>query len=253
MSTTTGSPAPIGRSEVPWCGLAPFGPAATMTKSTLACPAVADRRGDVGGHLDLGPPGSQPLAHPQVHRVDGRPGLGERRDLRRGLADAQLAQHLAGEPLRGAGQRRAQGEDLLGPHPVGEPDRRRRAVEGGHDKGVRVGAVGVVDDAYAGGRRGDASAAGRSSLGTIERGRALGGQHQAGQPLPRVGVVAGQVAQVGAGGEQQRVQAGGGGGALRGDQPVRRVQLVGSHPVSLTVVWLNPYIGAASQKSTDVD
>ena len=216
-------------------------------------PGGADRRGDVGRDLGLGAAGAQPLAHPQVHLVDGRAGLGQRRDLRRGLADPQLTQHLPGQPLRGAGKRGAQREDLLGPHPVGQPHRRRRAVEGGDHQGVRVGAVDVVDDADPGGGRGGRLRRRAFQPGHDQGRLALGGQHQAGQPLPRVGVVAGQVAQVGAGGEQQGVQAGGGGGALRGDQPIRRIQLVDSHPVSLTVVWANPISTPIVGKSIDVD
>ena len=40
MSTTTASPAVRTRSDTSWCGLAAFGPEATITKSTVACPSA---------------------------------------------------------------------------------------------------------------------------------------------------------------------------------------------------------------------
>jgi hypothetical protein len=40
MSTTTTSPASMTRSDASWCGLAAFGPAATIAKSATACPAA---------------------------------------------------------------------------------------------------------------------------------------------------------------------------------------------------------------------
>ena len=41
MSTTTTSPAVSTRPDASWCGLAAFGPDATMTKSVRACPSAA--------------------------------------------------------------------------------------------------------------------------------------------------------------------------------------------------------------------
>ena len=40
MSTTTASPGSRTRSDTSWCGLAAFGPEATITKSTVACPSA---------------------------------------------------------------------------------------------------------------------------------------------------------------------------------------------------------------------
>ena len=48
-------------------------------------------------------------------------------------------------------------------------------------------------------------------------------QHQAGDPLGAVAGIAGQVAQVGAGADQQRVEAGRRGGGTRPGQPVSEV------------------------------
>src|SRR5450631_1000911 len=86
MSTTTASPGAITRSDTSWCGLAPFGPLATMTKSTVERPA----------------------------------GRAEGRDLRSGLAHPQLAEHRSPRSLGDTRHGIAQREHLGRPHVVVE-------------------------------------------------------------------------------------------------------------------------------------
>jgi len=118
-----------------------LGPDATMTKVDGRVAGGDDRVGDVLADLALGPPGAQPLGDPAVHGVDRGTGAAQRLDLAGRLAHAQVAEHLAGEDLLGAGEDAAEVEDLLGPHVVVEPDRPGRPEVRGDQ---RVGVVGLV-------------------------------------------------------------------------------------------------------------
>ena len=170
MSTTTGSPRSMTRSETSWCGQAPFGPEPTMTKSTLTWPSSRIASAMSRPDLALGAPGSQPLRHPGVHAVDRLTGAAQRVDLVGRLAHPQLAEHLREQGLLGAGQRGPQPQHLLGPHLVVQRHPTGAGQPGG-DQGVRV--VGLAP-AHAPRRRalrpGDASTAGTSSRGATRNG-----------------------------------------------------------------------------------
>ena len=70
---------------------------------------------------------------------------------------------------------------------------------------------------------------------------ALGRQHQAGQAFLGVGVVPGQVAQVGSGGEEQGVIAGVGGGLVGARDPVGGVKV--GHTARVVAQALRAAIG----------
>ena len=98
---------------------------ATMTKSTVACPSARIAAAMSAATSRSVRPARSHSPHPRVHRRRWpAPARRSAVDLGGGLAHPQLAQHLAGEALLGAGQRGAQGEHLLGPHAVAEADRR---------------------------------------------------------------------------------------------------------------------------------
>ena len=183
-------------------------------------PGGADRRGDVGGRPRPRCGRAQPLAHPQVHGVDRGAGLGERRDLGRGLTDPQLAQHVAGEPLAapGSAARRARtcSAHIRSASPTAATGPSRAATTSGYGS-VPSGGRRCARRWPARGTPRRPGVPGWARSGSARPRRAAPGRSAA----PGVGVVAGQVAQVRAGGEQQRVEAGGGGGAPRGGQPVR--------------------------------
>lgn len=159
--------------------------------------ALGDHRlRDVPADLAFGASGPQPLAHAGVHPVDGRAGPAQGGRLLRGLAHPQLVQHASGQLLVGARKYGAEGDGLLRPHVVVDAEAGRPGGQPGRDEGV--GVVGLVPAGDL-----DAQVAGRGCLrGGFLQGRheqegvAVGRQDQAGQPLQRQGVVAGQVAQV---------------------------------------------------------
>jgi hypothetical protein len=104
-------------------------------------------------------------------------------------------------------------QHLLGPHPVGQRHPGRRSQPAG-DHGVRV--VGLAPAHHLDVQVADRGREHRRDLepGREHERRPVGGQDQAGQPLQRQRVVAGQPAQVRAGGHQQSVDPGAGGGLL---------------------------------------
>ena len=122
MSTTTGSPAATTRSETSACGLAPFGPDATMTKSALRCPARRIASAMSAPISRSVRPAPQPLAHLGVHRVDRRRRPAQRLDLLGRLADAQLAHHRRGVDLLEPGTARPQRQRAGRPHPLVDGD-----------------------------------------------------------------------------------------------------------------------------------
>ena len=217
-------------------------------------PGGADRRGDVGGDLGLGAPGAQPLPHPR--RAPRRSPRRPRRSAATSAGDLRIRSSRSTSP---ASRCVAPGSAARRPRTCSAHIRSARPTAAtGPSRAATTSGYGSVPSRWSTmrtpGRRCRGRLGGRAFEPGHDEGRlALGGQHQAGQPLPRVGVVAGEVPQVGAGREQQGVQAGGGGRALRGDQPIRRIQLVDSHPASLTVVWANPLLTPVDRKSTDVD
>ena len=149
---------------------------------SIACPAAAQR-------LDLG----GGLAHPQLAQRRRRPGAARR---------------------RGSAARKR--EHLLGPHPVVEADRPGVPPSAAGDQRVRVVGLGVVDDLAR--RRAPARPGRRAApgAGTTRNGSPSAGSTRQVSRSSGVRVVAGEVPQVGAGRDEQRVEPGRGGGELRG-------------------------------------
>ena len=231
MSTTTRSPASIVRPDSSWCGLAPFGPEPDDREVDPDVALGEDRRGDVGAHLGLGAPDPQPLPHPGVHPVDR--GTGERQllDLRRRLHHAQPVDDRARELERRARQRPLDAEGVLGPRagPDADPRRRRPETPGGGAGEQRERVVGLVP-----GQHLEPEPAGRAGLDhrRLQAGhdeeRLTDPRHgQRGQPLHRVRVVAGEVAQVGAGRQHEQIHPGVRGELPRGVHPVDRHERIG--------------------------
>ena len=226
MSTTTASPSRSTRSLAVWCGLAAFGPEATIAKSTRPWPSARMASPMSAATCCSVRPGAQPARHLRVHPVDRLARLAQRGDLGGRLARAERAERGAGQFLPRAGQRRGEPQHHQRPHPVGEADRGRAAEPPGHQR-VRI--VGLVPrdqlEAEAARRARPAPREARAA-GTTRKGSPAGGNGQAGQPLQGVRVVAHHVAQVGARREQQGVEPGP--VCRRGGicQSRRRVQLV---------------------------
>src|SRR4029450_2092773 len=102
MSTTTGSPGWITRSDVSWCGLAPFGPDPTMTKSTRTTPPPNMRTATAAPPppLPRTPPAAappHPLPDPLGDAIDRLPSAPQLLDLVRTLAHPQLTQDVTGQ------------------------------------------------------------------------------------------------------------------------------------------------------------
>ena len=226
ISTTTASPAlqhPVG--ALRGAGWPRSGPEATMVKSTCTWPSARIASAISAPTCRSVRPGPQPAGHLGVHPVDGRAGLAQRGDLGWVLAHPQVAQRRAGQHLAGPGQRIPQLQDHQGPHLVGQPGAGHRP-QPVRDQRVRVLGLLPGDQLQAEpGRRGGL---GRGQLEPRhhQEGRvAAAGIDQAGQPFELLGVVAGHVAQVGAGRQQQCVQSFGPHPLGHGGQPAGRVQL----------------------------
>ena len=171
--------------------------------------------------------------HP-VDRLARRP---ERGDLGRRLAHPQRRHHLGRQPQARGRQRLRELEDVQRPHPVAQRDE-LRAADLARDDPERVRELAPRDHV-------DVQLAGRRGLGRLqlESGHdqervVVGGHRQAGEPLQLLGVVAGHVAQVGPGGEQQDVDARLTDGLLHPGESLGRVEGgVGGHEIS-SVHWV---------------
>ena len=222
MSTTTGSPGWITRSATLVVRAGAVGPAADDDEVDGGVALGEDRVGDVAADLALGAARPQPLPHPRVHPVDGGGRLAQRLDLLRRLAHPQLAQHdLPRAPARPRASPRAAAAPS---RPTcgrrGRPPRPRAAVR-------PPGRTGRRSRPSPGSRPPDPAAAtprprAARGPGTTTRTGPSAGTHQAGEPLQRDRVVAGEVAQVGAGRHEQPVQLGCGDGAAGLGPGVRR-------------------------------
>ena len=187
MSTTTGSPASITRSETSWCGLAPLGPEPTMTKSTAACPSARIASAMSAADLALGAARPQPLAHPR--RAPGRsprPAARSASTSAGALRIRSARDHLAGQALLARRAAPPRSASTFSAAHRGRP-RATRAGPAGSRPATSANGSSVsaqVDASRCRGRRpGEAGAAGRSSVGTSSARVAVGRQHQAGQPL----------------------------------------------------------------------
>ena len=165
-----------------------------------------DGLGDLHPDLAFGLARPQPVGDVGVHPVDRLARLPERGDLGRRLTHPQRRDHLGRQPQARVWQRLRELEDVQRPHPVAQRDQLRAADLVRDDpERVRELAPGDHVDVQLAGRRG----LGRLQLeaGHDQERVVVGGHRQAGEPLQLLGVVAGHVAQVGPGGEQQDVDA----------------------------------------------
>ena len=215
------------RSDTSWCGLAPLGPEATMTKSTVAWPAAR-----IASAMSRATSRSVRPARSHSRHLRGAPGRcaapasRSAADLARATcASAAPAARRRPAPARRRAARRGSAATLHRPHAVVDGRPGRTSPQPAGDERVRV--LGLVPgdevEAEPGGGRGLARPA-APGAGTTRNGSAGGRHHQARQPLQRLGVVAGEVAQVRAGRQQQRVQARVGGGLAGEVESLRRVQ-----------------------------
>ncbi len=187
----------------------------------LDVPLGDDRVVDVAAHLGLGAPRPQPVTDSGVHAVDRRARGTQLGDLGRRLAHPQLAQDLPRELLLHTGQRSPEGEHLLRPHVVVQRHRADSARQQLGDQAV--GVLGLLPGNDLQPQLLDTGRLGRGPLQARhhqhrrgQRARCalflVGGQQQAGEPLQRLGVVAGEIAQVGTRRHQQGADTGGGRG-----------------------------------------
>ena len=181
-------------------GDAPLGPEPTMTKSTVSWPSSRIAAAMSRPTSRSVRPGPQELGHPGVHPVDGLAGPAQRVDLVGGLAHPQLAEHVG---RRGSARRRAGRPGTAAPaRPTsGWPAPTRPGVpEAGGDR-RRTGRRSRPSRRPRCPARAPATPARRAPRGPAPRrnGVAVGGQHQAGEPLQRERVVAGESAGPGPG------------------------------------------------------
>jgi hypothetical protein len=183
----------------------------------LGVPLLDDRRADVGRGLLLGAARLDELGHPGVHAVDRGARGAQLAHLGRVLAHPQLAQHPPGQARLRVGQRLLHAEDVHRGHRVRhrDPGRPARQVA---DQQIGVLAVLPGDDLDAEVVEAEVREPGRLHAGHDERGRravARGGHDEAGEPLVGGRVGADQVAQVGAGGDEQQLDVEVGGDLAR--------------------------------------
>ncbi len=166
---------------------------------------VDDAPGQVGRHVGLAAPGQRDLAGLEVGRdaVDGLGRPPQRRYLGCVLDRPQGPDDARGPLERRARQRGLEVEHEAGPRPVADRHPAGRADQPGDD-GDRVFGLAPGPQGEHVGPLGDT---GRLQLGDDQRGVAVAGQDQHGQPLERHGRVAGQVGQVRADGQQRDVDS----------------------------------------------
>ena len=172
-SQSTISPAAITRSPASWCGLAAFGPAATMAKLTLSWPSASSRAEmSADTSASVRPTSSiSPAWSWSGDPVGGRTGRAQRIDLGGVLHHPQRADDVDGAAERGARQLREQLDEEAGPHLVADGDGRRPPGELGGEGG-RI--LGLVPDAQREHARllddPGASSRGTSSVASASRG-----------------------------------------------------------------------------------
>jgi hypothetical protein len=170
-----------------------------------------DRRGDVGAHLGLGAPGPQPLLHPGVHPVDGRTRGGQLLDLGRGLDHPQPVDDRAGQLQDRTRQCLLHPQGVLGPGARAHGDPGGCSTQPLGDRGGQdgEGVVRLVPGQHLQPERAGGRGAHHRRLqpGHDQQGLTAARHDQRRQPLHGVGVVAAQVAQVGARGDDEDVDA----------------------------------------------
>ena len=207
MSSTSASPTSITRSPASWCGLAEFGPEATIAKSAASWPASSSSsRMWRLTSASVRPERRSPMigAH---DAVGGRGRAAQALDLLRALDPAQRA-HRRSRPRPARWDRArpaAEGRraPTSGPAPPPAASRRRSPGRAGSGRRSRPTAraelVGQLAELVTGKRLLEAR--------QHERRLAIGRDDQAGQPLERRRSVPEQVGVVRRGGDQQGVHA----------------------------------------------
>ena len=218
MSTTTTSPLSITRSDTSWCGLAPFGPGADDDERGRGVALLDDRRGDVRADLRLGAARLEELAHAGVHAVDRRArGAQLRPPRRRPCASAARVRIGPARVCAASGRASRSPNTCSRGHRVGHREPGRAAGEVA-DQQVRVFAVVPGDDLDAEVVQRQAAQPGASRRGTTSAGGArcpAAGSTRQVEPLVARAVGVEEVAQVGARGDQQQVDAVVGGDVAR--------------------------------------
>ena len=205
-SQSTTSPCAITRSLGSWCGLARVGARRRRWRSSAARDRAraCARRARGARRARCGP------------RTDGRAsrrrssstavrGGAQRVDLGRVLHDAQRSGDVGGAAERDVGQRVLEVEHEAGPRVVadrGASTRADRRARRRSRSGPRS-----PPTARSANASGCSTTRGASSRGHHEHRVAVGGQHEHREPLERHRLVAGEVRQVGAGRQQQDVDA----------------------------------------------
>ena len=167
-----------------------MGPEPTMTKSTVACPSarIAAAMSPAGRSLGA----SRAAATRPSARGRGRSPAPARRSASTSSGDLRIRSVRSTAPARlcsASGRAARKPQHLLGPHPVGQPDRADPADPTG-DEGVRV--LGLAPAQHLDAQPRDAGRLHGRHLqaGHDQERLAVGRQDQAGQALQREGVVA---------------------------------------------------------------
>ena len=220
MSSTIGSPARITRSPGSWCGDALLGPEATIQNSAASWPSASSRSRTSRATSASVRPTSGPAAIAAITRSAAGPAAPQQRDLVGVLAHPQRAQHRRREREARARQHPLEPEHEGGAEPVGHGHRRDARAAGaterrleGAPRRARIGSSVSSQVATS-----TAPARGRGAGPGRRRLEPRGDQRER-RARPRPGttssvsrssgmrLVAGEVAQVGAHADEQRVEA----------------------------------------------
>ncbi|CAI7632255.1 unnamed protein product [Penicillium discolor] len=181
------------------------GPGADDDELDGPMPLLHDRRGDVGGDLPLGAAGAQPSGHAAVHGIDRRAGSAQFGDLLVVLGHPALAEDGCRELEPGL-QPFPDRDDVQRGKRIRHPDAGDGTCRRG-DEGVRIVAVDPVGDGQSELSDGRAAHLGELHPRDDDRRRALRRQDEGGQPLDGVTLDTEEVLQVGAGADDDRVEA----------------------------------------------
>ena len=193
---TTASPSSITRSPAPWCGLAPFGPDPTIVKSALEWPWWSSSRARSPATSTSRRPANRTVSDVGERRVRRGAGGSETRQLVGVLDRPQQRQRRGHRRERAVRQRLLQREHVQ--RPAGIRDRPAAGTDDVRGERVRVLAVGPLEELHIG-----ALGVGALEARQDEDGIAARGDDEQREALGHlVRRVAGQVQQVGAGGDE---------------------------------------------------
>ena len=217
MSITTTSPTSITRSDTSWCGLAPLGPEPTITNAASACPSSTIAAAMSAAACASVRPALRNSAIRACTRSIAAPAA---RSSRTSAASLRIRSSRSTGPARLAF---ASGSASCTPKTCTAGIVSATAIRVGPAREVADQQVGVLavlpgDDLDAEVVEAEVREPGRLHAGHDERGRrpvARRGHDEAGEPLVGGRVGADQVAQVGAGGDEQQLDVEVGGDLAR--------------------------------------